>query len=216
MKWEIRLCFSTACLSEPSSFFKKKEVSVFFLSIVFLIYFLMQWISYSLSMDNLIALILIHVLLPFTLILLILELMQPLLLTRCLICFYNYEMDSYSSPARELSTGLSESSPLVCDAAVFLYARGVWSQLGLVLSIRYQSSFHVSALTLAGQGCPEWAVLGCDFECWVNHSVILVGRDFWRSPVQLSTSTSIHFLWSRWLLLLNNLFSIVWDKLLEV
>lgn len=59
-------------------------------------------------MDNLIDLI--HVLLPFMLILLILELMQPVLLSSCLICFYNYKMDSYSSPARGFSTGLTEGA----------------------------------------------------------------------------------------------------------
>lgn len=83
-------------------------------------------------MDNLTALSLIHVLAPFMLILLILELMLPVLLTSCLICFYNCKMDSYSAPARAdgLTLGMAsplalQRVPLACDAAVFLRARGV-------------------------------------------------------------------------------------------
>lgn len=127
-------------------------------------------------MDNLIALIFIHVLLPFLLILLILELMQPVLLTSCLICFYNYEMDSYSSPARELSTGPSESAPgLWCCCFPLCQWCGVTAGPGLTHQVPQLTPRVCTDLGRAGaaQSGLSWAVT---FECWVNHSVISVGR----------------------------------------
>lgn len=166
-------------------------------------------------MDNLIALSLIHVLAPFMLILLILEVMQPFLLTSCLICFYNYKMDSYSAPTRGDGLALEMASPLALqrvplahDAAAFL-----WSQLGLASPTRYCSSFPVSALALAltRESCQGLWLLSAE---WITASFFLEGTS--GGPLSGFPLALVYSLWSRWLLLLNNFFSIVWSLLLEV
>lgn len=120
-------------------------------------------------MDNLIALSLIHVFLPSflpsMLDLLILALVQLVLLSNCLICFYNDKMESHSASARGFSIGVMESaSGLQYCCYPLCQCRAITAGTGINHKVIYIT--YVTALTCSvwqDMGCSEWIVMSFDF-----------------------------------------------------